>query len=1126
MKKNQFSLLSRERRRKVLMVMRLVFIMLFACFMHASATVYSQNSNFNLNLKNETVEDVIRLIEEKSEFSFFYRRNHLDLDRKVDLKISNGSIKDVLNGLFKDQNVAYELKQNKLILLRQSKNALQSEIRKISGTVRDTKGELLPGVSVIVKGTTIGITTDVDGKYAFDVPSTAQTLRFSFMGMKPVELQIGTSTTIDAVMEENAIDLEEVVAIGYGTQKKADLTGAVTTVSSKSLGQRASTNLSTALQGAVSGVTVTRSGAGPGASTTIRIRGISSLQGSSTPLVLVDDVPVSSINDVNPDDIETYTVLKDAAAASIYGARAAAGVILITTKRAKKGELKMQYNVDMAVNVPTRTLDFVDAVGYFKLWNEKQWNDRDNTDDTEYSTYSKEFIDGYDENNANDPDAYPNTIWKDELLEDFAVTERHNFSVSGASKSVRSKVSFGYEHQDALYKVRDWKRYTLRLNNDFKLNEMWSAKVDASYFFTDQVNPTTYPLSDDLRRRPNTIARYTDGRLGFFERNNPLAALLEGGTKKSQAQKFNANLNLLFSPIDNLVFNFRFAPSLRNYYEKEHKPKFALYAADDHNNEGLPVSYVNKETYVRDYRGRAQDYTGQIFGTYKFNLGEAKFEATGGYEENYYKSENLGFEADRFQLKDYPYISNAPKDRVFWKSSGSTVVEEAYRSFFGRMNFSYASKYLLQVNARRDASSKFAKDCRWGTFPSVSGGWVISEESFFESLKSHIEFLKLRASYGVLGNDRLGNYLYQASLSTGQTLFMKNSGEVISDLSAYEGRLVYEDVTWETTTTKGLGLDITGLKNRLTVGLDLYQKETTDLLLSLNIPKFIGKSDPYDNVGSLETKGWELSASWRDRIGELGYSVSFHIDNNKTLVEDVKGKRIFSGNTLTEEGEEYRSLYGYVSDGIFQTAQEVADAAYINDNTKPGDVRYKDISGPEDTPDGKIDSYDKVHLGSSLPKFNYGGSLNFDYKRFDLGFVFQGVGKRNFVVSSAVYGFPSNLLTPTTVYVDNYWSHYNTEAENKVAEYPRLTKDNYGSNARFSDFWIRNGAYFRLKNITLGYTLPENITSKAGVSSLRLFVTANDLFTIDHLPNGIDPEQGYGSYFITKSFIIGAKIKF
>jgi TonB-linked SusC/RagA family outer membrane protein len=441
--------------------------------------------------------------------------------------------------------------------------------------------------------------------------------------------------------------------------------------------------------------------------------------------------------------------------------------------------------------------------------------------------------------------------------------------------------------------------------------------------------------------------------------------------------------------------------------------------------------------------------------------------------------------------------------------------------------YNFNNKYYLQGTVRRDGSSRFGKDFRWGTFPSISAGWIVSNESFMESLDPAISFLKLRASYGSLGNDRLGNYLYLSVLQFSNAL-IANGSDVQAVRSAAQRFLAIEDVTWETTTSLNLGVDLSMFNNRLSLTADYFKKETTDMLLDLSIPALSGYDDPTVNVGSMDTDGWELALSWRDQIGEFKYSTSVNFFDSQSIIGNIRGKRLFDfgDRLLSEEGSEFRSWYGYQSDGIFQTQAEVDAAAVTSDAVGPGDIKYKDLSGPDGVPDGIINELDRTILGGSLPRYQYGGNINLEYKKFDFGLTFQGVGKQNFYISqNFIRPFQESWLSPSTVYANSYWSTYNIPEQNQNASYPRLTENAAGNNYAFSDFWLTSGAYLRIKNLTFGYTLPSDIFGDTGFSKLRIYVAGNDLFTFDNLIEGIDPEQGTG-YLITKSFLLGVKANF
>ncbi|GAA4295224.1 TonB-dependent receptor [Aestuariibaculum suncheonense] len=1009
--------------------------------------------------------------------------------------------------------------------------------RTVTGKVTDQSGIPLPGVSIVVKGTTRGVSTDFDGKYSINI-TDGEILVFSFIGFIEQEFAVNGNSTVNITLNEDVSELNEVVVVGYGTQSKKDLTGSVSVVKADEIIARSTTNVSNALQGTVSGVSVTRSNSEPGSGNTIRVRGITTLQGENGPLVLVDNIPVGSINDVNADEIESISVLKDGASASIYGSRAAAGVILITTKKAKTGKFTASYSGEYFTITPTQVRRTVGAIRYLEMFNEQEWNDAGNAAGKEYLKYDEDFISNYLANNQTDPDNYPNTNWRDLILKKNTSGYRHNVSFSGGTDKIKSVANFGYETQDALYNHRDWTRITGRLNNSMELSDKFGANLDFGFRLTDDNRPVTDPTIRAIESAPIYAALWQDGRIAEGKTgDNVYARLEEGGFSKDKNYLFYGRFEVYFNPINDLKLSLNIAPRHRFNKYKQFNQSIPYWAFDNPNQEGNPEGYISShnDAQISLKETRRDDFslTTQALANYDSSFGKHNVSATLGYEEFSSKSERLGIHGRFYLDNNYPYLSQAPVDGVFnieysWpeRDNYTYVDEYAYRSVFGRAAYDFDKKYLIQGSIRRDGSSRFGKAYRWGSFPSVAAGWVVSEENFMAPLKGSIDFLKFRATYGSLGNDRLGNYLYQSVLQFSNVL-ISNGSNVESVRTAAQRYLAVEDITWETTTSFNLGLDLNMFNYKLSVTADYFKKETTDMLLDLSIPALSGYEDPTDNVGSMDTKGWEVAAIWKDNIGKLKYSASFNIYDSESIIGDIADKQLFSENTISEQGVEFRTWYGLQSDGIYQTQDEVVNSAVTSGVVSPGDIKYKDISGPDGEPDGKINEHDRTYLGGSLPRYQYGGNINLAYKGFDFGVAFQGVGKylKN-IGTSFIRPFKEDWLSPPQLLDGNYWSAYNTPEENLNAIYPRLSKTSGGNNYRFSDFYLKDASYLRIKNITLGYTIPSKSLKSIGISSLRLYVSGNDLFTFDKLPEGIDPEQGGGSYLITKSYIFGIKANF
>ena len=1097
-------------------------------------TTYAQ-TKIDVAVSDVTLEELFEDLQARTEFIFFYNDAALDRDKKITLRLRKAKLSTILRKAFIGTDLTYVIDERQVIVKKSRvENPLITEFIAeniewtVTGVVTDDSGQGLPGANVLEKGTLNGTATDVDGGFTIPVTDGKAVLVVSYIGFETQEIPVNDRATIDVILEVSNSDLEEIIVTGYSTQTKKDLTGSVASVSGEEITARGVANVSNALQGAVAGVSVTRSGTAPGSGNSIRIRGITTLQGNSEPLILVDDVPVTNINDVNPNEIESISVLKDAAAAAIYGSRAAAGVIIITTKRAKEGDFSLIYSGEYFINKPTELRGTVSAVPYMQMDNEKAWNDNGN-DQNEFPLWPEALISDYTNLNAQNPDQYPNTNWRDLILKESSSGNRHNFIMTGGSSRVRTNAMLGYEYQNALYDNRDWTRYTARINNDIDISDKFGASLNLALRITNEDDIVVDPTVEAIASGPVYAAHWQDGRIAEGKSGaNTFARVHEGGFSDTDDYLVYGKASLFYRPIEGLKLSLNVAPSFNFIEFKSFNNSIPFWAADDPNMIEAPgyIAFHNEtQRTLIERRINNNSITSQALVNYHKSFGRHNIELVAGYEEFSAEFETLGVSGNEFLSNDFPFLNQAPVDKVFDEST--QISENAYASYFGRVSYNLDNKYYLQGTLRRDGSSRFGEDYRWGSFPSVALGWIASNEGFLKDLNPVLSFLKLRVSYGSLGNDRLGNYLYQSVLQFSDAL-IANGADVEAVRAAAQRFLAVEDITWETTTTFNFGLDVNMFNDRLSLTADFFKKETSDMLLDLSIPSLSGYDDPTVNVGNMDTDGWELSVSWRDKIGELNYSASFNFFDSKSTIGDVRGKRLFeSGETLlSERGSEFRSWYGYQSDGIFQTQAEVDASPVTSSVVGPGDIKYKDISGPEGVPDGVINELDRTILGGSLPRYQYGGTINLDYRGFDLGLVFQGVGKNNFYLNQTyVRPFIQTWHSPSTEYADSYWSVYNSPQENLNARYPRLSENAVSNNYRFSDYWLVSGAYFRIKNLTLGYTLPPNTLERIGINKLRVYVSGLDLFTADKLIEGVDPEQGNG-YLITKSFLFGIRANF
>jgi len=1118
--------------RKTIRIMKFTTILLVCVVCCLSASTYAQNYKVTINKQNSSILDILKEIEEVSEFTFFFNDNQVNAYRTASINVKNASIEDVLTQILKNTGYEYQI-IDRQVLIKESpeKIANKSQQEKaITGTVIDSNGEAVIGANVTVKNTTIGTITNADGKFTLQIPDNA-TLVISYIGYVPQELSVGSRTSFSVILEEDSHSLNEIVVVGYGTQRKKDLTGAIATIGGDDLIARKTTQISQALQGAIPGVSVTRNNAAPGASATVRVRGITTI-GDTNPLVIVDGMQVDNMNDVNPNDIESISVLKDAASSSIYGSQAAAGVILITTKRAKSGQFNIEYNYEYGMEIPTKNPGTVDVIRFMEMTNELRWNDAGNGAD-EYPTYSKETIDNYWTLNRENPNKYPNTDWYDLIMKSYAPRQSHIVKMSGGNDKIRTAASIAYDNIDALYDNRSYERITGRINNDLKFNNYLSASLDVSYKRTIDKQASENPMNFARISAPVYAAKWSDGRIAEGKTGaNMYAQVLHGGYKHYWYNQLNARISLDFTPVEGLKISGIFAPIMNDTKEKLWRTAVPWYDADDPSVLG---GYTQWGSTTKLEENRRDNYrlTTQFIANYDKTIGDHTFNIMAGYENRYAFNEDLMASRGNYDLTSFPYLSMGPQEL---RDNSGSAYEYVRRSFFGRAMYNYKNKYLFQGNIRYDASSRFADGHRWGVFPSVSLGWVLSEEEFMKDY-DWLSFLKIRGSWGALGNERTGLwdddnkwkadfYPYQARLNSANSIFFSGNG-IVSQQGMAQWTYVIRDITWETTESFDIGIDAHFLDNRLRFTGDYYKKKTKDMLLTLQIPTFMGFDNPQQNTGKMHTNGWEAQIGWYDQVGDWSYYATLNISDFKSKMGDLGGTQ-FLGDKIKIKGSEFDEWYGYKSLGIYQTQEQVDNSPKTSNSVKVGDLQYKDISGPDGVPDGIISpEYDRVLLGGSLPRYEYGATFGAGYKNFDFGLTIQGVGKRNSRTNvEMVEPLPQNWGNIPTLLDGNIFSHYNTAEQNQKAKYPRLTRTNTENNYAMSDFWIFNGWYMRLKNVNIGYTLPKNWVNKIHLQNLRVYASASDLFFLSSFPKGWDPEMSGGEYPITTSLVFGVSVNF
>lgn len=1055
----------------------------------------------SVTVSNAKVKTVLNSISDQTGLSLAYSAQVVDLNRKVSLNFVNTEVSEVLNAMFGDTAIGYEIKDGKIYLFKAAERttALANQQKKIiTGTVVDPNGEAVIGANVLVKGTTNGTITDMDGKFSLEVPEGAMLL-VSYIGYGDYETKVGNQSNLSIILQEDSKALDELVVVGYGVQRKGNIATSVTTIKSEVLQNRPVQTISEALQGQVPGLSVTGSAA-PGSSPSLQLRGSSVLNSnnSSEPLVLVDGVP-ADFNFLNPEDIESINVLKDAASSAIYGSRAANGVLLITTKRGKEGKPTFRYNGSVGVNTPMHMPQTVSSAQYARIMNEAATNMGQDP------IYTAEQIAGYEK--GEDPNRYPNTDWLDLAIQN-SVTTRHGIEASGGTEKVKYLVSAGVDHQTGIFPMTQQNVFNVRSNTDIKINKKFDISFDMRYQLRDmeELNNQQDIYKQIIGADPTMVAYYTDGtygyNAGFF--TNPLVALYEGGQKFTNRHEASGLFKLNYEIIEGLTFtgiaNVKY--TFKGEESQSHKLVYKNYFTQEIIEKG--------ENSFSDQRDYDAYYNLQALLNYKKSFGVHNLDILAGYQQENETSDWLKGARSGYPTDIIWELNPGPKDN--WSNDGNGK-HWALASFIGRINYDYDNKYILSLSMRSDASSRFSSGHRWSTFPSVAAAWRISQESFMENTHNWLDDLKIRASWGQTGNaNGLGLYPSYTLVSTGG-LILNNTYQQIAQLKTVGN----EELTWEHSDMFNVAVDAKLLNSRLSFIGEYYVKNTKDILLAVPVPLEYGFGNPNMNVGQVRNKGWELSLGWNDRINDFGYNISANLSDNRNEVVDLGDTGPWKGsNTYTEVGLPFNSIYGYESMGLFQSDEEVANAPFQNSKTGAGDIRYKDQNG-----DNKIDANDRVVLGDPNPHFLYGLNLSFDYKNFDLGMFFQGIGQKDRIVMDH-FVRPLNDATIFEHQLD-YWSPQNTDAK-----YPRiLNKDNASHNYETSDYWMINAGYLRMKNLTFGYTIPRKVLSSTGFSRIRIYFTANNLFTISDFVPGMDPEASRAwAYPFARTYTFGLNVQF
>lgn len=961
----------------------------------------------------------------------------------------------------------------------------------ISGKVASPDGEGIPGVNIYVKGnTSIGTVTTGTGEFqVVGVPKNA-ILVFSSIGYVSQEISVGNQTSITVTLKEDSKSLEQVVVVGYGTQKRSEITGSVSTISAKEITNTPSLRVEQALQGRAAGIQVAQNSGAPGSGLNVRIRGIGTVN-NSDPLYVVDGIPVEGMDFLNPSDIETISVLKDAASAAIYGSRAANGVVLITTKKGKNNQkLTVNYDMYYGVQSPIRKLDLLNASEYAMLSNVMRSDDPGLTPFPEFS---------------NPAALGEGTDWQEAIFERNAPIQNHQISLTGGNAKSVYSLSGNYFQQDGII-GRDksrFKRMSFRFNSNHQLNKRISVGNTLNLIHLDKRNLAendefNSPLMRAINMDPVTPVRNADGTFAAStyaqtDIKNP-ANQIALASDLWMSDRILGSLFGQYEIIDGLKFKVSLGLDMTYGTSDKFFPSYDLGMP----HERLDVNSVNKAINLW-YNWIVENNLSynKTFGKHSLNL-------VGGMSAQEFNFRNLGGVRNNLATNDPANaFLNASQDGENQTATGSAS-ESALFSYYGRVNYTFANKYLFSATVRADGSSRFGPNNRYAVFPSFSVGWVVSEEGFMKNF-DFLNFLKLRASWGQNGNQQISNYGFTSAIANGLN-YTLGSGQTLSN-GAAPVVASNPDLKWETSTQIDIGVDMGFMQDRLMFSVDYYQKNTEDMLVVVPIPLHVGAGAPFVNAGSVENKGVELMLEYRKREGDFKYNIGFNMAfiNNTVTGLGNGNTPISSGEygtgggliTRTEVGRPVASFYGWVTDGLFQTQSEIDAHAFQNAGTAPGDIKFRDLNG-----DGVINDDDRTFIGNPTPNFTYGITAGASYKNFDLSLFLQGVQGNDIFNAVIRYDFSTTNRLASRLGYWNGQGSTNTE--------PRLTASDPNQNARISDRFVDDGSYLRLKNLQIGYTLPASALSKVKVSKLRVYIAAQNLFTITKY-KGLDPEIGAGA---------------
>lgn len=1085
------------RSKKILLVMRLTLFLTIWSVLSSYAVGFSQSTRLDISKKNIQIREVLGLIEDQSEFSFMYDNTQIDVMKKVSVDLKASSVESIIEEVFRGSDVAYKIMDRHIMLYPKTMGNAVQQAKNVKGKVTDSTGLPLPGVAVMVKQSNTGVVTDADGVYNLSgVPENA-VLVFSFVGMKSQEVAVAGKSQINVTMKEDAIGIEEVVAVGYGTQRKVNLTGAVETVSVEEIKSRPLTNTSLALQGKVAGAFVSQKSGQPGNDdATILIRGVGTFN-NNAPLVIIDGME-GNLNDVNPKDIAAISVLKDAASSAIYGNRAANGVILITTQRGKTDKMLVDYTGYYGVQTVTTMPELLKGVEYLELMALAHYNTNRNWP----TWYNDEYMNNY--RNKVDEQRYPtNFSWVDATFRPAQIIDNH-VNMSGGNKRFQYSASVGYLDQDGVVDGNSSRKLSFRTNlTSTYLND--KIKVDMSFSGHDKITDDLVNGMDDAMYNvyvsPSTTPMKLEG-YGYTWPAFNWAAKEEGGYRRTNSTPISARIALDYDFIKGAKLSLAYNISRSDYQFEVFKPRLYTYGYKSDGSiigtasETTSLSYLGSKSLTKIFNANLY-YTLELVKDLQLSL-------MGGFEAREYRY-------DMIQASREGFTANLPELSVGNPGSqknNSAAYEGAWLSQFGRINLNYKDKYLFESNIRRDGSSRFID--KWGIFPSVSFGWRISEEGFMKNSVPQISNMKIRASWGKLGNESIGQY-YAASDELSLNL-STNFNNTLYPAAAVT-KLANKKTTWETSEQLNIGLDFGLFANKLSGTIDYFEKINSDILMQIPVSGTLGlTTTPYQNAAEMKNKGVEIQLSYSTHIKDVKVTANVSAAHIKNEITDLSGQDpIIMGRLIWKEGEAYNSYYGLKTEGIYQSQEEInKHLKFVDGNNDglndlkpysgliayPGDIKYTDLNG-----DGVINLNDRTLIGKPFPDWTFGTNLSFEWRNFDMSLFFQGVcGVNSLNQHMVTVPFHGGAAGTGAWYRDGWTEKKPSKTIQRVHSDP----------TRFelvSDYYLEDASYIRLKNLEIGYTVPASILDELGIQNLRVFANIQNAFTLTKMRYGFDPEK-------------------